>query len=133
MLLQHIPQTEYHKSTHKFNVLQFLGSNKVLLGLSQAVGRSTFGSGGPRRESTSSLFQYLEAAYIPLLMIFPIYEANKGELSPSHTAISLVLSDEPQLEKALCSHGLMWLDWAPVDILSKVQNLTRICEGPSVT
>lgn len=109
MLLQHIPQTEYHKSTHKFNVLQFLGSNKVLLGLSQGVGRSTSGSGGPRRESTSSLFQYLEAAYIPLLTTLPIYNASKCELSPSHTAISLVLSlsDEPQLEKALCSHGLM--------------------------
>ena len=86
MLLQHIPQTEYHKSTHKCNVLQFPGSNKVLLGLSQDVGRSTFGSGGPRTESTSSLFQYLEAAHIPLLMTFPIDKADKSELSPSHIA-----------------------------------------------
>ena len=106
MLLQHIPQTEYHKSTHKCNVLQFPRSNKVLLGLSQGLGRSTFGSGGPRTESTSSLFQYLEAAHIPLLMTFPIYEADKSELSPSHIVISLVLfqqhrnlSDELQLGK----------------------------------
>lgn len=114
MLLQHIPQTEYHKSTHKFDVLQFLGSNKVLLGLSQGVCRSTFGSGGPRIESTSSLFQYLEAAHIPLFMTFPIYKANKSELSPSHIALSLVLfqqhsnlSDALQLGKVLCRHGLL--------------------------
>lgn len=133
MLLQHIPQTEYHKSTHKCSVLQFPGSNKVLLGLSQGLGRSTFGSGGPRTESTSSLLQYLEAAHIPLLMTFPIDEADKSKLSPSHIVISLVLfqqhrnlSDELQLGKVLCCHGLVRLDWAQVDILSKVHNLTHI-------